>query len=142
MDLTNLILDIFEIVIKTYSIILRKPYVTVKVQYAPQRDRAGEVTKELFAFTIINESGPEIEVQRVWFLTSFNRPISSESIDSKIPIRVWKRNRTTYFLPIEELKVALNKSAGETIIEAVALDNAERKHVGRVNKLAQVEFAK
>ena len=142
MDLTNLILDIFEVAIKTYSIIYKKPYLAVKVQYSPQRDRSGKVTKELMAFTIINESGPEIDAQRIWFLTSFNRPISSEFLDSKIPIKVWEKNRVTHFLPIEELKAALNKSAGETIIEAVVWDNAEHKHVGRVDKVAQEEFAK
>jgi len=142
MDITNLVLDIFDVFVKTYSIICRKPYATAEVMYAPQRDRAGEVTKELIAFTIINESSPDIEVQRVWFLTSFNRPVSSKLIDSKMPIKVLGKRRATYFIPIEELKAALNKSVGETIIKAVVLDKTEHKHVSRVDKVAQEEFAK
>lgn len=142
MDPTNLVLAIFEALLKAYSIICRKPYVTVEVVYAPQRDRSGEVTKELIAFTIINESSPEIDVERVWFLTSFNRPISSKLIDSKMPIKVLGKRRATYFVPIEELKAALNKSVGETIIKAVVFDKTERKYVSRVNKVAQEEFAK
>ena len=141
-NLTNLVLDIFEVAVKTYSIICKKPYVTVKVQFTPQRDRAGKVTKELIAFTIINESGPEIDVQRIGFLTSFNRLLLPEFLDSKLPIKVLGKDRATYFLPIEELKAALNKSVGETIVEAVVFDKTEHKHVGRVDKVAQEEFAK
>jgi len=142
MNLTNLVLDIFEAFLKTYSIICRKPYVTVKVEFAPQRDRDGKVTKELIAFTIINERGPEIDAKGIWFLTSFRRPIFSKFIDSKMPIKVLKKDRATYFVPMEELKTALNKSVGETIIEAVVFDKAEHKHVGRVNEAVQEEFAK
>ena len=142
MDTTNLVLAIYEALVKTYSIICRKPYVAVEVVYAPQRGKSGEVTKELIAFTIINRSGPEIDVQRIWFLTSFNRPIFSKSIDAKMPIKVPGKRRATYFVPIEELKAALNKSVGETITEAVVFDKTEHKHVGRVDKVAQEEFAK
>jgi len=141
-NLTNLVLDTFEVAIKTYSAICKKPYVTVKVQFTPQRDRAGKVTKELIAFTIINESSPEIDVQRIWFLTSFNRHLSPEFINSKMPIKVLGKDRATYFMPIEELKAALNKSVGETIIEAVVFDKTEHKYAGRVDRLAQAEFAK
>jgi len=142
MDYTNLVLDIFEAFIKIYSIIRNKPYVTAEVVYVPQRGKSGEVAKEEIAFTIINESGPEIEVQRLWFLTSFNRPIFSKHVDSKMPIKVRRKDRATYFVPIEEFKAALNKSVGETIIKAAVLDNTEHIHVGRVDKVAQEELTK
>ena len=142
MDLTNLVLDISEAIVKIYYIIRNKPYVTAEVLYIPQRDKSGEVTKEEIAFTIINGSGPEIEVQRVWFLTSFYRHIFSEYIDSKMPVKLRGKDKATYFVPIEEFKPALNKNVGETIIRTVVLDNMEHMHVGRIDKVTQEELAK
>jgi len=142
MDLTSLVLDIFDAVVKTYSVICNKPYVKAEVVYVPQKGKSGEVTKEEIALTIINEGGPEIEVQRIWFLTSFNRPIFSKYVDSKMPIKVRKKDRATYFVPIEEFKAALNKSVGETIIKTAVLDNMEHTHIGRVDKVTQEELAK
>lgn len=142
MDITNLILDSFEVFTRIYAVICRRPYVAVEVQYAPQRDRAGEVTAELIAFTITNVSGPEIEIHRAWFLTSFNRSISSKLLDSKMPVKVRGKDRATYFIPVEEFKAALNKSVGETITKAVVLSKTDSQHVGRVDKVTQEEFAK
>ncbi len=133
-------LDLSDALVKTLSIIRQKPYATVKVQLTPQRDRSGKVNKELITFTIINDSFGEIDVQKVWFLTSFNRQISSKTIDSKMPIRVLEDGRATYFVPIDELKAALNKSVGETINKAVVFDKNGRQHVGRVDKAVQGEF--
>ena len=84
----------------------------------------------------------EIDIQRIWFLTSFNRPIFSELLDSKTPLKVLGKDRATYFLPMEELKAALNRSVGETIVQAVAFDRTEHKYFGRVDRVAQEEFAK
>lgn len=142
MNPINLVLAIFEALTRIYSVIRKKPYLTVEVKYAPQRDRSDKVTKELIAFTIINESGPEVEVQKTWFLTSFNRPVLSKFIDSKIPIKVLEKNRATYFVPIEEFKTALNRSVGETITKAIVLDQTEHKHTGRVDKVTQEELAR
>ena len=86
MNPINLIPAIFEVIIKTYSIICKKPYETVEVKKAPQRGTSGKVTKELFTFTITNESGPEVEVQKTWVLKSFNRPVLFKFIDSNILI--------------------------------------------------------
>ena len=86
MNPINLVPDIFEVIIKTYSIICKKPYLTVEVKKAPQRGMSGKVTKELITFTITNESGPEVEVQKTWIPTSFNRPVLFKFIDSKILI--------------------------------------------------------
>jgi len=142
MDYSSLVLDIFEAFIKIYSTILNKPYVRADVVYVPIKGKSGKVTKEEIAVTIINESGPEIEVKRIWFITSFNRPIFSKYVDSKMPIKVPRKDRTTYFIPIEEFKAMLNKSVGDTIIKAAVLDNTENIHVGRVHKVAQAELAK
>jgi hypothetical protein len=142
MDLTNILLDVLEQCNRVYAVILRKPYITVKVQYAPRRDRAGKVTQEMIAFTIINDGFVENEIQRAWFLTSFNRPVFSELLDSKMPLKVSGRDRDTYFMPAEELKAALNRGIGETIARAVALDGTEHKYTGRVDKKVQEEFAK
>ena len=142
MDVTNLLLDIFEVVVKAYSIIRNKPYMTGQITYVPQKSDSGEVTKEEIALTVINESGPEVEVQKIWFLTSFNRPIFSQYIDSKMPIKVRKKDKATYFVPIEEFKTILNKSVGETIIKTVVLDNTDHTHVTRVNKMTQQQLAK
>ena len=142
MDLTSLVLDISEAVVKIYSIICNKPYVTAEVVYVPQKGKSGEVTKEEIAFTIINEGELEIEVQRIWFLTSFNRPIFSKYVDSKMPIKVRRKDRATYFVPIEEFKAALNKSFRETIVKTAVLDNMEHTHIGRIDKVTQEELAK
>jgi len=142
MDYSSLVLNIIEASTKIYSIILNKSYATVEVVYVPQRGKSGELTKEEIALTIINESGPEIEVQRVWFLTSFNRPIYSEYVDSKMPVKVRKKDRAIYFAAIDEFRAALNKNAGETIIKAAVLADTEHIHVGRIHILAQKEFAK
>jgi hypothetical protein len=117
------------------------PFATARVKYAPQKDRAGKVTKELVALTIINGSTPEIDVQRVWFLTSFNRPIFSNFVDSKMPVKVKGKDRATYLVPLDELKTPLNKNIGETIAEVVVSDKAERKYTGRVDKSTQAVLA-
>ena len=142
MDLTNLVLTSFEAFTKTYSVVLRKPYIAIKVQYAPRRDRSGKVTKEMIAFTIANGGIHEIDIQRIWFLTSFNRPVFSELLDSKMPLKLLGKDRFTYFVPTEELKTALNRSVGETIVGAVAFDKTGHKYTGRVDRVAQEEFAK
>lgn len=146
MDITNLItnftLGIFDTALKTYSVICRKPYVTVKVQYASQKDGEGRVTQETFALTIINESGPEADIQRVWFLTPFHRIIFSLLVDSKMPVKVRKRDRATYFFPVKELKAALNKNVSDTISEAVVQDKTGHIYSGRTDKVVQAEFAR
>lgn len=142
MDIDNLVLGISEVFTKTYSIIFTKPYATVKVRFRPPRDGPDKATNESIEFTIINESFGEIDVQRIWFLTSFNRPVFSEFIDSQMPVKVLENDRATYFVPVEELKAALNRSVGETIIKAVVLDKNEYKHVGRVGKEAQEQIAR
>ena len=101
-----------------------------------------EVTQEMIAFTIINEGFLENDIQRAWFLTSFKRAVFSELLDSKMPLKVLGRDRATYFMPAEELKAALNQSIGETIVQAVVLDSAGHKYAGRVDRVAQAEFAK
>ncbi len=142
MNPTKLVLDIIDLFIKTYSIILKKPYVAVRVTYTPQTDRTGKVTKELIAFTIINESGPEVDIQRAWFSTSFRRQIFSEFINAKLPVKVRRKDRATYIVPMEDLKAALNKRGGDTIVEAAVLDKTGRRYAGRVDKTAQEEFSK
>ena len=142
MDINNLLLDILDICIKIYSIFSRKPYATVKLQFAPQKDRSGTVTRESMALTIINESVPVIDVQKVWFLTSFNRIVESAFLNAKMPVKVLKRDRATFFFPIDELKTTLNKNVKDTIAEAVALDKAGHQHAGRVGKAAQAELAR
>lgn len=142
MDATRLVLDTYEAFVRAYSAIFRKQYVAVKVQLVPQRDKSEPGTKELIAFTIINESGPDIEVQEAWFLTSFNRRIFSKFIDSKMPIKMRRKDRATYFMPIEELKATLNERVGETITEAVVFDKTQHQHIGRVDEAVEVELAK
>jgi hypothetical protein len=142
MDATRLLLDTCEVFVKAYSTICRKPYVTVKVRLVPQRDKSGPETNQLIAFTIINESGPDIEVQEAWFLTSFHRRVFSKVIDSKMPIHVRRKDRATYFVPIEELKAALNERVGETITEAAVFDKTQRQHQSRVDEALEVKLAK
>jgi len=142
-NLNNFALDISDAIAQVYSIILRKPFLTVKkVKYTPQRDRSGEVTRELISFTVVNESCHDIDVQRIWFLTSFNRQIFSDSIDAKMPVKMPENDRATYFVPVEELKAALNKIVGETITKVVAFDKAGHPNTGRVDQVAQEVFAK
>ena len=142
MDFTKLVLDILEPLEQVYYIVCRKPFLTVKVQSAPQRDGSGQGTEASIVFTIINESCGDMEVQRIWFLTSFNRPVFSEFLDSKTPLKMMVNNRVTYSVPIEELKSALNKSVGETINKVVVFDQAGHQNSGRLVKALQEEFTK
>jgi len=139
MNLSNLGVGICDACEQIYSIILRKQFLTVnKVQYTPQRDISGKVTEESITFTIANESSHDNEVQRIWFLTSFNRPIFSELIDSKMPVKMLVNDRATFSVPIEELKAALNR----TITDVVVLDKNERHNFGRIEQPAQEAFAR
>ncbi len=142
MNATNLILDTFDSFTKMYSAFCRKSYVSVKVQLVPSKDKSNPADKRLVAFTIINESGPDIEVEEAWFLTSFNRRILTGYIDSKMPEKILSKDRAIYFVPLEELKAALNKSVGETITQAAVFDKTQRIHTGRVDKAVEREFAR
>ena len=94
------------------------------------------------AFTIINESVPVINLQRAWFLTAYNRIAPSAFLDAKMPVKVVKREKTTFFFPFNELKAALNKNVNDTIAEAVVMDEAGHKFSGRVDKKAQADFSR
>ena len=142
MDLSSLVVIIIEWGRQLYCIIFGKPFLTVQVKPIPQGDRSGKETKKLTAFTIANESSHDMDVKRIWFLTSFNRPIFFESLDSKMPIKLSENERITYPVPIEELKAALNQSAGETITEVVALDQTDHGNVGRFGKALQEAFSR
>ena len=137
MDINDFFLDILDAAAKTYAVVCKKPYATGQMVYVPRKEKSGEVTKEEIALTIINEAGPEMEVKRVWFLTSFNRPVFSQLVDSKMPIKLRKKDRATYFIPIEEFKAILNKRIGDTIAKTVVLDTTERQYVARVDKVTQ-----
>ena len=141
MDLTNIVLSIFEAFVKAYSIIFTKPYATVNAQYKPQRDNSGKATNNLMALTIINESFGDIDVQRFWFLTSYNRLVPSKSVDAKLPVKVLENDRVSYLVPVDELKAALNKRVGETVIKAVIYDKNDHKFDGRVDKVTQKALA-
>jgi len=142
MNVTNLLLDILEAAQKTYARLLRKPHVTVRVQYAPKKDRTGQIMQEMFALTIINESGPAIDIGKAWLLTSFNRPIFSELIESKLPVKIPTQDRCTSFLPMDDLKAVLNKKVKETYLEAVVTDSTGHQYTGRVDVTAQDMFAR
>lgn len=143
MNLSNIGVGIGDACEQLYSIILRKPFLTVnKVRYVPQRDSSGKVTEESITFTIANESSHDNEVQRIWFLTSFNRPIFSELIDSKMPVKMLVNDRATFSVPIAELKTVLNRSAEETITDIVVLDKNEHHNFGRIEQPAQEAFAR
>jgi hypothetical protein len=141
-DPTKFVLDISDLFLKILAIFLRKPYATVRVQYAPQKDRDGNVTKELMAFTIINESVREMNIQRAWFLTAYNRIVPSAFLDAKMPVKVVRREKTTFFFPIEEVKAALNKNVQDTIAEGVVMDDSGHKFSGRADKKAQAELSR
>lgn len=142
MDINDFVLDIFDAVAKTYAVVRNKPYATGQILYIPQKGKSGEITKEEIALTVINEAGPQMEVKRVWFLTSFNRPVFSQYVDSRMPIKLRKKDRATYFVPIEEFKAALNKSIKETITKTVVLDATERQYAASVDKATQQQLAK
>ena len=143
MNLSNMAQDTSDALAQVYSILFRKPFLTVsKLQYTPQKDESGKITEELVSFTIANESSSDIEVQRIWFVTSFNRPIFSQSIDAKTPVKMPENARVTFSLPVGELKAELNKSAGDTIAKVVVLDKTGHQSVGRVKAEAQKVFAK
>ncbi|MFC1942581.1 hypothetical protein ACFLWU_05120 [Chloroflexota bacterium] len=142
MDLTKLVLDIIDLFIKAYSIVLIKPYATVKLEYLPEKGSSGKATQASLSLNIINDGIPDIDVQKIWLVTSYNRIVFSEFLDSKTPVLVAEDDRVTYSIPIQEIKSALNRKVGDTIIKAVALDKNGRQHVGRVNKATQEELAR
>jgi hypothetical protein len=143
MKISESILDLFEPFAQIYFMVLRKAFLTIhKVQYTPQRDKSGKITEELISFTIVNESAYDIDVQRIWFTTSFNRPVYLGALDSKTPLKMGENDRVTFSLNVKELKAALNKNVGETITGVVVLDKEDHKNVGRVTIQAQEIFTK
>jgi hypothetical protein len=142
MDLAKIVVDALDACQQLLFIILKKPFLSVKVQSAPQRGRPGQETEEPISFTIANESSSEMEVQRIWFRTSFNRLIFPESIESKLPVKMSLNDRVTYPMPVEELKTALNQNVGDTITEVVVYDQNKHENIARFNKAAQAEFSK
>ena len=84
----------------------------------------------------------EMEVQRIWFKTTFNRLIFSESIDAKLPLKISLNDRVTFPVPVEELKPALNPRIGDTITEVAVYDQNKRENVGRFSKAAQAALSK
>jgi hypothetical protein len=142
MDSTKLVLDILEPLEQVYDIVCRKPFLTVKVQPAPVPAGSGEVTEPSIAFTIINESAKDMEVRRVWFLTSFNRPIFSDFLDAKMPLKMVVNDRVSYSVPIKGLKSALNTGVGETISKVVVANQTGRQNSGRLSEGIQAAFTK
>jgi hypothetical protein len=142
MELDKLVLDGLEASRQLYSIVLRKPFLTVKVQAAPKIAGSVKATGESPVLTIANESNHEMEIRQIWFMTSYNRRISSEALDAKLPVKLPVNERVTYTVPVEELKAALNKSIEDTITEVVVADQAGRENTSRFNKAAQAAFAK
>jgi len=142
MDAARVVLDIYDAFVKAYSAMLGKQYVSVKVQLVPQKDTSGQEDNKLIAFTIINESGPEIEIREAWFLTSFNRRVFSEVLDSRMPVKVRSKDREIYFLPAKDLKSALNEKVGETVTQAAVFDTTQHKYTGRVDRLVEAEFTR
>jgi hypothetical protein len=142
MDATRLVLDTYDTFVKVYSAFCRKQYVTVKVRLIPQRGKSNPETPKEIAFSILNESGPDIVVQEAWFLTSYRRRVFAQSIDSKMPINVRSKDRTTHFLPFDELKSALNERIKETITHAVVFDKNQHQYQSRIDETLEKELAK
>ncbi len=141
MDPSRIMLDIGDAFVKAYSAALGKPYAKVRVQLVPQPIKSDPESKQLLAFTIVNESSPTINVQKAWFLTNYNRRVFSEFISSRLPVIVPGRKRSTYFFPFEELKSTL--SAGkETITQAFIYDKAQNQYSGRVDEAVEIALAK
>ena len=142
MDYTKLALDIIEPLEQVLLIVRRKPFLTVKAQSTLQGHTSAEANEASLVFTVFNKSSHDIELQNIWFLTSFNRPIFSELLDSKMPVKMLENDRVTYSIPIVELKSALNKSIGETINRVVIFHSSGRQNSGRLSKAIQEELTK
>lgn len=140
MDLTKIALDIIEAGRQVACIILRKPFLAIKIQSSPN-DVAGKEAGRLVTLTVANESSGDIDVKSISFLTSFNRSISSEVLDGELPASLKENDRVAYTVPIAELKAALNQTVGETITEVVVSDQAGRDNVGRFDKATQGIFS-
>jgi hypothetical protein len=142
MDATRLVLDIYDAFVKAYSAFFRKQYITIRVRLIPQREQSNPETPKEIAFSVLNESGPDIVVQEAWFLTSYRRRVFSQTIDSKMPINVRSKDRTTHFLPFDELKSALNGHIKETITHAVVFDKNQHQYQSRIDEALEKELAK
>ncbi len=140
-DLSNIALDISDAIKKTYFIILAKPYADVKFRLTTRKDASGK-DGDFIALSVINTGFGEMEVQRVWFLTYYNRIVDSSFIDSKMPVKLAESDRVTYLVPVAELKVALNKGAGDSIAQAVVLDKKGNQFTGRLSETIQKQLAK
>jgi hypothetical protein len=125
MDPSRIVLDIGDVFVRTYSSALGKPHATVRVQLVPQIDKSEPESKPLLAFTIVNQSSPDIEVRQAWFMTNYNRRVFSEFINSRLPVIVRGKNQATYFFPFEELKATLNEATKETITQAFIYDKEQ-----------------
>jgi hypothetical protein len=142
MDPSRIVLDIGDALVKAYSSALGKPHATVKVQLVPQIDKSEPESKPLLAFTIVNQSSPDIEVRQAWFMTNYNRRVFSEFITSRLPVIVRGKNQTTYFFPFEELKATLNEATKETITQAFIYDKEQNLYSGRVDEALEIALVK
>jgi hypothetical protein len=142
MDATRLVLDTYDVFVKACSAFCRKSYVRIRIRLIPQRGETTPETPKLIDFTIINESGPDIEVQEAWFLTSFRRHIFSQAIDSRLPVTVRSKDRVTFFVPYEELKAALNERVKETITHGVVFTKTQRQYQSRIAEALEKELAR
>ena len=136
-DPARILLDAGDKIVKAYSNAAGKPFATVRLQLAA---RKSESEPRLLAFTIVNESTPDIEVRKAWFLTNFNRQIFIDFITSRLPVTVRGNNQSAYFFPFDDLKATLNSK--ETIIQAFIYDKGEHVFSGRVDEAVEKELLK
>jgi len=137
MDPARILLDVGDKLVKTYSNATGKPFATVRLQLAAQKS---ETDPKLLAFTIVNQSSPDIEVQKAWFLTNYNRQIFLEFINSRLPVIVRGNNQAAYFFPYDDLKTTLNPN--ETITQAFIYDKEEHIYSGRVDEAVEISLAR
>jgi hypothetical protein len=139
MDLTKLSLDVIEPLEQVYKIVLRKPFLTVNIEREPQR--AGN-NKASIEFTVANEGSSDMEARRIWFLTSYNRPVYSETLDARTPLKMPVNARATFSVHLDELKSALNKAMSETVIKVVVADQNGGLNSGRLSPALQAELSR
>lgn len=139
MDLTKLALDIIEPLEQVYKIVLRQPFLTVNIEREPKR---GGNNKASIEFTVANEGSTDMEATRIWFLTSFNRPVYSATVDERTPLKMPVNARATFSVRLDEIKAELNSQMGETVKKVVVADQTGKLNSGRLNPAVQAEISR
>lgn len=132
MDINKLVLDISDLCIKAFNIVFQKPFLSIKAHISEDSDKRGNID-----FKISNDSFGDLELNHIWFITSYNRPLYTELTDGLTPLKVSEDFGQVFSVPVEYLKNLLNKVDKEYITRIAVSDAKGKIFVNRLDSKAQ-----